>query len=441
MDTTPTNSPRFKSLQEVRKFLQDYSNQLREEEQLIDQNTKQLARIAAKALKAADLQEIDFSGRGPIVKRKRTQNTDFPEVKVPNADALRKNYSAVEKLSEQYKYLQTLENEVRVNFKGTKGAALEQTIGSIKKLMQDVTTNLKKLFVALNQVAQGHAPKEYKKFVTTLAEELESNKHIEYDSMKTMTYAALDKADALIFAGYIILTNALNDEGKVAPTLYIVIKWTVGGNVEVFIEHEFVAPTLLEGGDVVENTAEAGKAIASQLSMEGFAQAIGNLPAEMQLKERELKPELFTMAESLKGVTAKGDELIFTFKTDVKPEEMKDLALQLFQEVKAMLKKKRSTKVLMKPEWPEVIFTFIGLDVGNGITPMDLDWMADKFKLGFPTLRKLANIINNAAGEGKAKSLMEPINFSGESRKGPLWLPPGDTYKRPEAKPNPNEPR
>ena len=395
MDTTQT-PPKLKSLQDVRKYLLDFAKQLREEEQLIDQNTKQLAKIAARALKAAP-EVIDFSGKsGAPIKKKRTQNVDFPEVKMPNADALRKNYSAVEKLSEQYKYLQTLENEVRVNFLGTKGTALSETIGSIRKLMQDVTTNLKKLFTALNQVAEGHAPKEYKKFVTTLAEELEGNKHVEYDSMKTMTYAALSKANALIFAGYIILTNAVNDEGKVAPTLYIVVKWTVGGDVEIFIEHEFIAPTLLQGGDVVENTAEAGKAIASQLSMEGFSASIGNLPAELQLKERELKPELFSVGEHLQGVSAKDDELIFTFKPGTDAKELQEMSLQLFQEVKAMLKKKRSTKVRMQTKGEQVIFTFIGLDVGNGITPLDLAWLGDKYKVGMPTLRKLANILNSA---------------------------------------------
>jgi hypothetical protein len=389
---------KFKSLQEVRKYLNDFSKQLREEEQLIDQNAKQLAKIASKAITAAeDPDAMDISGIGTNKnKRKRTLNVDFPLVKVPNADVLKKNYAAAERLSEQYKYLQTLENEVRMNFKGTKGAALDAAIGSIRKLQQDVTASLKKLFVALSQVAEGHAPKEYKKFVKTLAEEIYSNKHVDCDSVKSMSYAALDKEGELVFAGYIILTNAVSDEGKVAPTLYVVVKWTVGGDVEIFVEHEFVAPSLLQGGETVENIQQAGKAIASQLSLEGFSQQIGNLPAELQLKERELKPELFSVGEHLQGVNAKEDELIFTFKSGTKPEQVKEMSMDLFQDVKSMLKKKRSTKVRMQIRGDQVVFTFVGLDVGNGVSPFDLEWLGTKFKLTLPTLRKLANTINSA---------------------------------------------
>lgn len=389
-----------KSLQEVRKYLIDFSKQLREEEQLIDQNTKQLARIAAKAITAAEDPDVmDISGVGSNKpKRKRTLNVDFPVVKVPNADALKKNYVAAERLSEQYKYLQTLENEVRMNFKGTKGSALDAALGSIKKLQQDVTANLKKLFVALSQVAEGHAPKEYKTFVKALAVEIYENKHVDCDSVKSMSYAALDKEGELVFAGYIILTNAVSDEGKVAPTLYVVVKWTVGGDVEIFVEHEFVAPGLLQAGETVENIQQAGKVVASQLSMEGFSQQIGNLPAEMQLKERELKPELFSVSEHLQGVNAKEDELIFTFKSGTKSDAIKDMSTNLFQDVKSMLKKKRSTKVRMQIRGNQVVFTFVGLDVGHGVSPFDLEWLGTKFKLSLPTLRKLANTINNDPG-------------------------------------------
>jgi hypothetical protein len=391
----PTTTNKFTSLQDVRRKLEELTKQFRQDEQLIDENVKQLARVAAAGFIAAG-KELDFSDLSSVggKKGKKTLNVNFPMVKVPNAQALQKNYSAAEKLSEQYKYLTNLENEVKLNFKGVKGSALDATLGSIRKLKLDVETQLRKLFNALNQVAEGHAPKEFKSFVLTLAEELQANKHIDCDGIRTMSYAALEDGE-LVFAGYIILSNAVNDEGKVAPSLYIVVKWVVGGDVSVFVEHDFLAPGLLEGGDVVESIHEAGKSVASQLSMEGFSAQIGNLPAELQLKlpKGGLNKDLFSVADHLQTVTAADDTLVFIFKP-TNAEALKDMSLQLFQEVKSMLRVKRNAKVRMKIEGNKVLFTFQGLDHSGGIGPVDLDFLATKYGLDNNKIRKLVNVIN-----------------------------------------------
>jgi hypothetical protein len=389
-----SNPTKFKSLVEVRQYLDNFSKQLREEEQLLDDNVKQLARVSAKAVKAAE--ELDFSGT-PGARRKKTLNVDFPMVKVPNADVLKKNYAVAEKLSEQYKYLLTLSNEVKLNFKGVKGPALDKTLGAILKLRQDIEIQLKKLFHALGQVAEGHAPKEFKEFVTHLAKEIHDNKHVNCDAVKTISYAALDAEKKLVFAGYIILSNCESDEGKVAPHLYIAVKWTVGGNVEIFVEHEFVAPTLLKGGEVVVNIHEAAKAVANQLTMEGFSTQVGNLPAEMLLKipKEGLSKDLFSIAEHLQTVTAKEDELIFVFKPTTKANELEEMSLQLFQEVKSMLKKKKATRVRMKTVGKTVLFTFVGLDQSEGISITDLDWIQQKYKISDTQLRKIVNTIDS----------------------------------------------
>ncbi len=381
---------KFRSLEEVRKYLKDAAAQLKLDEQLIDRTNKQLAKFSITSA----IKFLDISGDG--VAKKKTLNVDFPLVKVPDAKNLQNNYKLTERLSEQYKYVSNLETEVAMSFKGTKGSALDATLGAIRKLKSDLEAKLKELFLALAKVAEGHAPKEYKTFVKGLAEELASNSHIECSDAKTVTYAALTKEGDLVFAGYIILINAISDEDKVAPTLYITIKWTVGGDVEIFVEHDFVAPSALEGGTVVENLREAIKAVANQLSLEGFSSQIGNLPAAMQLKEPigGLRGDLFSAAPFIKTVKAQSDELIFELKP-VKPAELDAIKNQLFLEVKAMLKKKKSTTVRMRSAGNQVIFNFVGLDTSGGIHPYDLDWIGNKYKLTDGQLRKIANMINN----------------------------------------------
>lgn len=393
---------KFRSIEEVRKRIKEMTDQFRLDTQLVDKTTKALAKTTKCASLTAGqtFKILDISGDDKPIKRKKTLNVDFPVVKVPNMKELTHSYQLAERLSEQYKYVLSLENEVRLNFSNVKRHnAVEDTVGSIQKLKAALEKDLKRLFASLNEVAHGHAPKEYLKFVQALATEIEENRHIECDGGKTMTYAAMgtdeDGKPALVFAGYIILVNAVSDDGKIAPSLYIIIKWTVGGDVEIFVEHEFVAPSLLHGGTTVENLREATKAVSDQLSLEGFSSQIGNLPVSMQIRHPQsgLSPDLFTSAEFIESVTAEADELIFTLKKAGVPK-LTDIASALFMEVKAMLKKKRSTKVRMRPSGNKIVFTFTGLDSSGGIHPYDLDFLSDKYKLSDAQLRKIANIIN-----------------------------------------------
>jgi hypothetical protein len=247
----------------------------------------------------------------------------------------------------------------------------------------------------LHEVAQKHAPKEYLGFVETIAKELGSNEYLEFQSLDTMTYVALAKDGTLIFAGYIILHNAVSDEGRVAPHVYITVKWTVGGDVEIFVEHEFIAPTLLDSGTVVTNLHQAAKAISNQLALEGFSSQIGNLPVALQMNEPAggLRREAFSASEHISDVFAEKHELCFTLKK-VTPEQRNEIKSQLFQEVKALLKKKRGTKVRMRDEGANVIFTFSDIDQSQGITPTDLEFLADRYKLSDSQLRKIVNNIN-----------------------------------------------
>jgi len=388
---------KFRSLEDVRRLLKQMGEDIGLETQMADKNIRQLARLsAASALKAAE--EFDFSGTTGGKRTKKTINVDFPIVKVPNAAALEKNYKVTEKLSEQYKRLLDIENDLKMTFGKNPSPSYKETLGSVTKMRSNIEATLKRLFEELASVAQRHAPKEYLKFVASLAEELNSKQHLEVDGVDTMTYAALDKTGNLIFAGYIILKNAVNDQGNVAPHIYITIKWTVGGDVEVFVENEFVAPTLLGEGTVVENTKQAAKVIEQQLSLEGFSAQIGNLPVAMQLREPVggLRSQAFSAAEHIKDVKADRDELIFVLDPQLSEEEIDEVKNQLYLEVKSLRKKKRSTQVRMRTAGNKLIFTFSNLDQEGGVHPSDLEFLEDKYKLSPTQLRKLANVINGA---------------------------------------------
>lgn len=385
------NAQKFRSLQEVKKYLDEMSEQVKQDEERIDQSVKLLSKIKVKAV---EFKILDISGDGKNKGKKKTINVDFPMVKVPNKNALEHDYKLAEELSERYKALIQNENQVRLAFKDSKGPQFKALMAEFQKLKTTIEVHLRKLFASLSRIAEGHAPKEFKEFMVGMAEELES--HIEYDDAKTIMYASVDKEANLVFAAYIILTNSVSDEGKIAPHLYIVVKWTVGGDVEVFIEHEFQAPSLLEGGSVVENLHQAAKAVKYQLELEGFSSQIGTLPVSMQIRvpRSGLSRELFSPREWINSVEAEEHELIFKLKSGIDSKAMKEISYQLFQEVKTMVKAKRSTKIRMQIQNNEVKFSFVGMEHGKGIAPYDVEFLKDKYGMDNNQLRKIVNIIN-----------------------------------------------
>lgn len=396
--------PKFRSVEEIKRWIGEQRTQFNEDRVVVE---KVITRLKAacgatpQQIQAAELKILDITSKGSGALRKRTMNLQFPMVKVPNADKLEKNYKIAEKLSEQYKYLQGVENELRMNFKGqtVKDATTQsyaEVSGAITKLKNDVQAVLEKLFVALAEVAQGHAPKEYKHMMELMTKALTENAELAAESAKSMTYAALDKQGNLMFTGYIILINAINDQAKVLPALYIVLRWTVGGNVEVFVESEFVAPTLLHHGTTVENMNEITKAVERQLALEGFSSQLGQLPVDTQLRFPATQDSLrdaFSAKDYLKDVRAERNALIFEFKTSDR-EVIDSLMGQVYAEVKAMIRKKRGTTARYSVKGPVVTFTFSNLDHGSGLHPMDLEFLEDKYGLTPTQMRRITNIIN-----------------------------------------------
>lgn len=391
---------KFRSLKEVERYLQEVQQQLRDDLQLAEQQTKQLHSMAQKALKASEfkLNILDISGNpGGGKGKKKTIGVDFPVVKVPKMNQLTNSYAMAEKLTEQFKELEANENNVRMTFRNNPAA--DKLLGEFAKLKRDLEKQMRALFTELSSIADGHAPQEYKDFVQALADELNKNQYIECESIKTFTYVSVTPGGHLVFAGYIVLNNAVSDEGEEIPHLYVTLKWTVDEThptVAVFVEHDFVQPGLLYGGETISSVSDAAKAITTQLAMEGFSSQIGNLPVSMQLRfpSGGLDKSAFTAAQHVDKVESEGDMLTFHLKPSG-IANLENIKGQLFLEVKGMLKKKRSTGVRMRVDGNKVIFTFTNLDQSGGITPHDLEWLEEKYKLSQPQLRKIANEINS----------------------------------------------
>ncbi len=375
---------KFKNVEDVRRYLKDQANLARENEQLVNKSVKLLSK-----LEAVSFEIMDISGKPT---KKKTLNVDFPVVKVPGLSKLEKDYKLAETLSERYKDLVVHENQVKLNFKDIKGDKLNELLGAFTKLKSQIEIQLKTLFTSLSNLAEGHAPKEYKTFVKNLA--LSVEEHIEFDSAKTMTYISLNEGQ-LVFTSYIMLVNAISDEDKVVPHLYLILQWTVDGDVSVFVEHDFVAPSLLTGGSTVDNLQQAMRAVKYQLSLSEFSSQIGSLPVSMQLKTKgPLGKELFSPRDNISRIDVEEHEITFVLKPGLNKAEKEQIKAQLFQEVKALLKNQKQAKIRMRESGNKIVFEIVNLDHSKGIHPYDLEHLKNKYGLKENDLRKIVNIIN-----------------------------------------------
>ena len=367
----------FRSIEEFKRFLSTLEKE-------IDTGIKEALETSKKL--AASFEFI--LDETPAPKRAKTTKTDFPVVSVPNKDKLTKNYALAERLERQYQSLLQTEADMLTTFPAAKNANAKGVMRHIAELKADLEVAMRKLFEALNSVAENHAPKEFKKFMTTLASGV--SEHIDYDDLSTVMYAAMTKDDELIFTGYLIITNALSDEGTTAPNLYIAVAWTVNGTIKIFVDHEFLMPTNLKHGVVIKDSKGALASVQRQLALEGFSSAIGSIPAEVRLRTTvdDLHRGL-SMKTSVKSIKSQDGSLVFVV-SDL------SVANQLYQELKASVS--RGTQIRMRTKKSgaggEIIFTFTDRNKDSTVSVQDLEFLQTTYNLTQQQLRRIANEIS-----------------------------------------------
>ena len=370
----------FRSIEEFKRYLSELEKDIRKD--------VKTAEDTVRKLKAADVEfeVMDISNGGPPPKMKRVTKTDFPVVTVPNKDKLKKNYALIERMERQYQTLMVAEADLRASFPNAKNANASGALKSLQGLKYDLEQAMRKLFLSLNSVADKHAPKEFKKFVSSIASSIED--HLEFDALNTAIYAALTKEDELIFTAYLMLQNVVSDEGATAPNVYIAISWVVNGQIKVYVDHDFLMPTNLKYGTAVKDSKDALRSVQTQLALEGFSSTIGSLPATLRLKRTvdEVQQGL-SVRKFVKSIVARDNELVFKV-TDVK------IANDLYKELKESTK--RGTLIRMRVKGSkegEIIFTFADRGNPSGISPNDLEYLQDTYGLSEAQLRRIVNEI------------------------------------------------
>lgn len=412
--------PKFRYLDEAIRMVDKMDEELNETQQIINQQQKVLsylkrpkdevkAALNKKSVTAA--LEIFKITRDPAdAKRMRTlRKTADPKltkVVVPSVSKLKSQYKILEDLYSKFQTLESLETQIGMQFKDARD--LQRAIRNIRLVKNKVQKQMKEVFSYLNDVANAHVPKAFQEYTEAIVNEIQE--HVPYLKAEQFRYVTTSSEGSLVFTEYIVIIDAVNDEGETTPHLYISIQWVVGSDnepssVRVFLNHDFELPNelLTTHGPEVGNVAEAVRAIANLLDMEDFSSSLGVIPLALQLKmdPKLLTKDLFSYREYIDkvGTDAENNALVFALRKNagVDKDSARKIAHQLFVEIRGILKKAKNTKITSTIEQKNgqffIIFKIKGKAVGNEMTTYDLEFMRDKFNLNDTQLRKIANIM------------------------------------------------
>lgn len=334
------------------------------------------------------------------------------KVVVPNLKELKSQYGLAEDLHNKYVTLQNVETQVTMQFRDSRD--LPKVLAGIQETKSKVEKALRKVFDYLAEVAAKHVPKSFQKYVEAIAAELSD--HVVFRSSRSFMYVNTSERGALVFTAYILLEDALNEDGELTPSLYISLQWNQGAKdklgveepyLKLWLDHEFEMPQQLErrpDGVEVNTLTGASKAIGRLLDLENFSSSIGVIPLSLQLKvdPSAINKKNFSFRDYVQSVSVDTTNNVLRFTLQrvkgVDKESVQKIAVALYPEVQQMLKVGRSAKMRMKiyrkDDYWYIDFIVTELAKGNRVSVDDLEFLKDRFGLNDRQLRRISDVFS-----------------------------------------------
>lgn len=406
--------PKFRRIEDVQRLLLTINSDVDDLAQLVKSQQGLLAKLVAPApklrtlLSAAVSFEVTAPSKAGMLRTlKKAIDPSITKVVVPNIAKLKDQYGLLEDLHAKYVMLDSVSTQLEMQFPDKRGAAYDATVKSLTELKAKVELQMRKVFEFLNQVANKHVPEQFTEYVDAISTKI--TEHVYFEDSQRFLYVSVTPEEvkpqgtkivshqSLVFTEYILLTDSVSDEGKIAPQLYIIVQWVVGGHVSVFIEHEFTPPGKLTDGEVVDTVGAAVSSISGMLELEGFASYLGVIPMALQLSVpiTDLKPSMFDARNYIDQIVADQDKLIFKFRHHaMTPETKKQVAYSLYPQLKALLKTKKA-KVRLKITKTEITFFIVSPAQEGQAATHELDFLKEKFNLTDNAVARISRVINS----------------------------------------------
>lgn len=406
LDVSAVSDRAFRSLQDVETYLTDtVKKRLDELEGLVRQYQLQFSRLATTAAGSLEF-EIDRKGTPSSGKpRPKFAVDNIDKIVVPKLDSLKKNFGVVKDLAEQVDSLTALYNNVSVNFRTVRG--MGETLNSIKALKKAAETKLEKALTFLKNVGDKHAPEFFKEFVQKTMAILEEG--LEFKNYSQSLYAHENDEGGLQFTYYVNLRGLLDEEGNIYPSFYLVftcvltaseVKGKLTPLLYVNTMHDFLAPGAIQLGTSVRTANDAANTLSSMLDLENVNHAIGILPHNVD--PGKVTPSKFSGGSYITKIEVDAHSFTFTLLEGLSGDQVKDVVVNLYKEVKGMLThiknaqvKVKLTDAANKKAGAVAKFTLTNIAPDAKISGNDLDFLRTHYGLDDTKLRRITHIINH----------------------------------------------
>lgn len=424
--------PKFRYLDDIQRFLTKMAKEVEETGKLVLQQQKLLAstmrKVDTSCIQASMVFNVTPSDRKDQLKTIRKMKTKidpgFTKVVIPNMKKLESQYNLAEDLYAKHKAVESVETTLSLSFPNRRGPEYDATVAQLNTMKAKIADQLKICLQFLNDVATQHVPKQFTQYTQLIADMV--NEHVIFKESQSFLYVSVHEG-VLLFTNYLLLLDAINDEGEITPHLYISVQWMLGPepSVSVDLNHEYEVPNKLIGsGEDVDSVGAAVKAINDMLDIESFSSALGVVPLALQLKvdPAALNPNMFVYRDFISKVIV--DERTISFKLRKEadsPETVAVIAAQLYKELKGLLKSKgvRLTMRQDKVAGVHVItFTIVKIAEGGEFNATDLEFLRDKFGLTNQALRKIAQIVNNEKSHEEVQKTPQSNNLAELTKQG-----------------------
>lgn len=378
----------YRSVEEVMRELRQLQDDLTEADNIL-KTTRQLT--AAGLLFSID--QADMKSSPPVPK------TSTLKVKAEDLDGLKKNYTVTRQLYDTLSTLDVMEAKMKASFPEESKEA-SRAIAEIARMRKSVTDKLSVAFSFLQGLAQSHAPASFVAFTDGVARICERS--LSYEESNAYVYL-FEEDGELIFSHYIHLKRVMDEEGTLFPDLFVVTSLTTTDPAVTYINTmaEFEPPSKAQLIRKVATLKDVANGLSLLLDMDGFDNAITDLPLNLLVAPKDIKKTMFNSAEYITSIQFDDEagSLAFHLKPTVKGDSklLNQIGAQLNLDLQAFLKTTRSKlRMTIKKSSKSyvVVFYMKKPDDAPKATPDDLEFLRTRFRLDDGKVGKMLKVLN-----------------------------------------------
>ncbi len=384
----------FRSLPEIDKFLSDLKTKLDDVDSLLKQYQSQFARQTATL-------EFKINTDKPT-DVKTFKSTKVDKIVIPKIDTLRKNFAIVQELSDTVAELDTVYNNVSVNFRSLRGSA--DLLKKIKALKASAEVKMNRALSFLDTVGNKYAPTQFKDIVQSTMNFLVTV--LDYKKSTNYLYAFETPTSDIAFCFYVKLSNLVDDDGEQYPEMYLAFtnvlkaksadKSKLDSSYYVTTLNSFSVPNSFSFGKEVSNQSEAVAAISSLLDLDNVSNAIGIIPHG--LDPSKVVRKNFKDSTKIARIIVEPTAFIFELIKSVKKAEANSIISSLYMDIKGLVSKVKGANIKVKITNADgrytIRYSLSNLATENQVSTNDLDWLQERFNLSDDKLRKIVRELN-----------------------------------------------